>query len=264
MKLPVGSDLARAAQAIAQRGGRLGQPLHLLSETTSTNDEAKLAARAGASHGATWVAEVQRAGRGRQGRVWIGAAGEALLFSVLFRLASASPARLPPLALVAGLAARDAIARALPGTEVMLKWPNDVVVRGRKIAGVLVEASLSGGRADSVVIGIGINVHTRIFSDELSEVATSLALLGAGAPDRAALLADVLYELDREIAPAAAGGLGLVHARLSAVDALRGKRVRGELGDGTAEGIDVEGRLVVRADDGRLQRWGAGEVHLLR
>ena len=256
---------ARAVAAIAARGGLLGKPLHVLAETTSTNDEAKHAAKAGAPHGATWVADSQSAGRGRQGRAWISPRRENLLFSVLMRLRCA-PARLPPLALVAGLAARDAVARALgPGSPhvIGLKWPNDVVVGEKKIAGVLVEATLSGGKVDAIVVGIGINVHTRNFPDEIAPIATSLALLGAAPPDRAELLADTLASLDRDMHLAADRGLGLVHARLTQHDALRGRRVHGELGEGTAEGIDLEGMLLVRRDDGVRMRWGAGEVHLL-
>jgi BirA family biotin operon repressor/biotin-[acetyl-CoA-carboxylase] ligase len=112
------------------------------------------------------------------------------------------------------------------------------------------------------VIGIGINVHTRDFPPEIAGLATSLALLGAPALDRAEILADVLAALDRDLELVASRGLGLVHARLAALDALRGARVRGDLGEGVAEGIDVEGRLVVRAGDGVLSRWSAGEVHL--
>lgn len=261
MPNPILPDLMRAESAIAARGCALGRPIHLLLETTSTNDEAKNAARSGAPHGATWVAETQRAGRGRQGRAWVAPHGEALLFSVLLRL-SCAPSRLPPLALVAGLAARDAIARALPERDVRLKWPNDVVVGHKKIAGVLVEATLSGSKVDAVIIGIGINVHTRAFPEELEGIATSLSLLGAADPDRAEVLADTLATLDRDVHLAADRGLGLLHARLTAADALRGVRVRGDAGEGTAQGIDLEGRLLVRADDGVVMRWGAGEVHL--
>src|SRR5579871_2462505 len=107
-------DLARASELVAARGSALGHPMHLLRETTSTNDEAKQAAREGAPHGSTWVTERQTAGRGRQGRTWQSAPGEGLLFSVLARV-SCSPARVPPVALAAGLAVRDAVARAAPG-----------------------------------------------------------------------------------------------------------------------------------------------------
>ena len=264
-------DLERASALVAERGLSLGKPLHLLGETTSTNDEAKRGARSGAPHGATWVAESQSAGRGRQGRQWVSPRGENLLFSVLVRL-SCPPSRLPPLALVAGLAARDAIARAAPGCEVGIKWPNDVVVgkERKKVAGVLVEAILQGRTVEALVVGIGINVHTRVFPDELAPRATSIALLASHPPDRAEVLADALSVLDRDLELAASRGLGLVHARLSSADALRGEQVasergeKGEEGDGgTAEGIDLEGRLLVRRPDGVLARWGAGEVHLV-
>jgi BirA family biotin operon repressor/biotin-[acetyl-CoA-carboxylase] ligase len=276
LKAGVFPDLARAAALVAERGIALGKPLHLLGETTSTNDEAKRGAKAGAPSGATWVAESQTAGRGRQGRGWVSPRGENLLFSVLVRVACA-PQRLPPLALVAGLAARDAVARALPGRDVRIKWPNDVVVDGKKIAGVLVEATLQGSVVEAVIVGIGINVHTRDFPDEVAARATSIALVAAPPstggvvagparpgepPDRGEVLADVLTALDRDLGLVAARGLGLVHARLTRADALRGQRVTSDSGAGTAEGIDAEGRLLVRNDDGILARWGAGEVHL--
>jgi BirA family biotin operon repressor/biotin-[acetyl-CoA-carboxylase] ligase len=256
-------DLARAEALIAERGIALGRPLHLLAETTSTNDEAKGAAKAGAPHGSTWVAESQTAGRGRQGRTWVSPRGENLLFSVLLRV-SCPPARLPPLALVAGLAVRDAIARAAPGKDVGIKWPNDVVVgRGRKkVAGVLVEATLQGSLVEAVIVGIGINVHTRDFPEELAPRATSVTLVADSPPDRGAILADVLAALDRDCELVAARGLGLVHARLTAADALRSEQVTSDSGAGTAEGIDVDGRLLVRTAEGILTRWGAGEVHL--
>ncbi len=259
-------DLARAAALIAERGIALGSPLHVLGETTSTNDEAKRASRDGAPHGATWVAESQIAGRGRQGRAWVSPRGENLLVSVLVRVACA-PARLPTLSLVAGLAARDAIARAAPGADVRIKWPNDVVVGPSrlKIAGVLVEAILQGKRVEAVIVGVGINVHTRAFPEEIASRATSIALLAppsARPPDRAEVLADFLEVLDRDVALVASRGLGLVHARLAAADALQGERVSCEGDAGFAEGIDPDGRLLVRREDGVLARWSAGEVHL--
>ena len=257
-------DLARAGALVAERGLVLGRPLYLLDETTSTNDEAKRGAKSGEPHGATWVAEAQTAGRGRQGRSWVSPRGENLLFSVLVRL-TCPPVRLPPLALVAGLAARDAVARAAPASDVRIKWPNDVVVEGKKIAGVLVEAILQGDRVEAVIVGIGLNVHTRDFPDDIAARAGSIALLSDTPPDRGEILADVLAGLDRDIELVAARGLGLVHARLTSADALRGERVTSDAGgEGTAEGIDLEGRLLVRQASGHLARWGAGEVQLAR
>ena len=261
-------SLARAAELVRARGITLGSPLEVLEETTSTNDVAKRAAKLGAPHGATWVADAQTAGRGRQGRAWIAPRGEALLVSVLLRLAC-PPARLPPLSLAAGLAARDAVAKAVRrDATVALKWPNDVLVDGRKVAGVLVEAMLAGSRVEGVVVGVGVNVHTRVFPEEIAATAGSIALFGSPAsppPDRAAVLVDLLEGLSRDLELVAARGLGLVRARLHAAHALRGERVRSEsAGEGVAEDIDDDGRLCVRRDDGVLVRWSAGEVHLVR
>jgi BirA family biotin operon repressor/biotin-[acetyl-CoA-carboxylase] ligase len=256
-------DLARAAELAAERGSTLGRPLYVLASTTSTSDEAKHAAKKGAPHGATWVAEEQTAGRGRQGRAWVSPRGESLLFSVLMRV-SCPPSRLPPLALLVGLAVRDAIARVAPAADPKLKWPNDVLVAGRKIAGVLVEAVTVGARVEAVVVGVGVNVHTRSFPDDLAGRATSVALVSTGdPPDRGALLADILGTLDRDVHVVLGRDLGLVRARLDAADGLRGRRVRCDTGDeGVASGIDDDGRLLVVRDDGTKVRWSAGEVHL--
>jgi BirA family biotin operon repressor/biotin-[acetyl-CoA-carboxylase] ligase len=259
----IGPDLRGAHEIIAEYGGSLGHPIRLIFSTSSTNDEAKRGAKYGAPHGATWVAEQQTAGRGRQGRAWWSSAGESLLFSVLVRDAP-EPARLPQLALAAGLAVHGAIARQAPGAEVKIKWPNDVLVDKRKVGGVLVEAITAGSRVEAIVVGVGINVHTRVFPNELALRATSIALHSPGAPDRAHLLADILATLDGDLHVVRARGLGLLGARLSAADALRGHRVRTDAGEsGIASGIDDEGCLLVRGDDGVLSKWFAGEVHLV-
>jgi BirA family biotin operon repressor/biotin-[acetyl-CoA-carboxylase] ligase len=260
----VAPDLVRAPELLAARGCELGRTVHLLATTTSTNDEAKRAAKSGAAHGTTWVAEVQTAGRGRQGRTWTSPPGENLLFSVLARV-DLAPSKIPRIALVAGLAVLDAVARAAPEAEVKIKWPNDVLVGGRKVAGILVEAVTSGSRVDALVVGIGVNVHTRTFPPELADRATSIALLAPGtAPDRAEVLADVLESLDRNVYLVGGRGLGLVRARIEAADALAGKAVRSDAGDeGTACGIDDDGRLLVRRKAGTLVRWSSGEVHLI-
>jgi BirA family biotin operon repressor/biotin-[acetyl-CoA-carboxylase] ligase len=250
-----------------------------LVETTSTNDDAKRGAKEGAAHRTVWVAESQTGGRGRQGRAWISPRGENLLFSVLLRIAC-SPVRVPLVALVAGLAVRDAIAELLPAREVRVKWPNDVVVgdANRKIAGILVESSVAGSKVEHVVVGIGVNVHTRNFPDELSSLATSIALEGRAGVDRDALLEAIVENLDHDVEHVVHRGLGVVHARLERADALRGKvldvgdpaprgaaRLRriGDLeGGGIAEGIDDDGRLMVRRPDGVLVRLSSGEVRV--
>jgi BirA family biotin operon repressor/biotin-[acetyl-CoA-carboxylase] ligase len=256
-------DLARAPALVADLGSALGRPMVIVSTTTSTNDLASRAAREGATHGATWVAERQTAGRGRRGHAWVSPAGEGLLFSVLVRVTCA-PARIPPMALVAGLAVRDAVAQAAPGAIVAVKWPNDVLVEGRKLAGVLVEAVTVGARVEAIVVGVGINVHTRAFPENLADRATSVALVSSTPPDRASILANVLASLDRDLHVVVGRGLGLLRGRLERADTLRGRRVRSDAGDeGVASGIDDDGRLLVRRPDGVLARWSAGEVHLV-
>jgi BirA family biotin operon repressor/biotin-[acetyl-CoA-carboxylase] ligase len=268
----VNEDLAKASDLIAASGGELGHPLHLLETATSTNDLAKAAAREGAPHGSTWVAEEQTAGRGRRGHAWVCASGEGLLFSVIVRV-SCVPSRIAPAGLAVGLAVRDSVAAAVPGAVVGIKWPNDVFIGDRKVAGVLVEAVTVGSRVDAVIVGVGINVHTRVFPDTIADRATSVALAAASPPDRAAILADTLARIDRDLYVVVGRGLGLLLARLGAADVLRGRRVRRDMGEGSgagdpqdqgvAAGIDEDGRLMVRRADGVLTRWNAGEVHLL-
>ncbi len=254
-------DLAHAEAKIRERGGSLGIPLRVTARTGSTNDDAKQAAKDGAPHGSTWVAESQDNGRGRQGRAWLSPPGENLLFSVLLRVPCPA-ARLPQLAVCAGLSVVEMAQALLPGAKVGIKWPNDVWVGKKKLAGILVESSFSRGEAQSVVIGIGLNVHGRELPEELRDIATSLALSGGKELDRGSILADLLVRLDHDIVHVAGRGLGMVHARIAKVDALRGVHVdTGEVA-GVAEGIDAEGRLVVVTDDGTKRRLVSGEVHL--
>jgi BirA family transcriptional regulator, biotin operon repressor / biotin---[acetyl-CoA-carboxylase] ligase len=205
-----------------------------LEETTSTNDEAKQGAREGAAHGTVWVAERQTAGRGRQGRTWL---SNGLVFSVLLRLEGKTQ-NLPLVGLAAGLSVADAIGGAT------VKWPNDVLIDGKKVAGILCETS---DRA--LVVGIGINVGTH--PPEMN--ATSIVA------EKDALLERVVASLLRDAPLVARDGVGPILARLSSLDALRGKRVRTDEGiEGVAEGIDDEGRLIVGA-----HRLAYGEVHLV-
>jgi BirA family biotin operon repressor/biotin-[acetyl-CoA-carboxylase] ligase len=267
-------DLVDAEARVRAKGCALGVPLHVLARTTSTNDEAKRAAKEGAPHGATWVAETQDAGRGRQGRAWISPPGENLTFSVLARVPCPNE-RVPQLAIAAGLAVVDIVKSRLPRARVVLKWPNDVLVGEagveKKIAGVLVESAFAHGKVESVVVGIGLNVHTRDFPEELAAMATSLALErandarrdeNAGALHRGDILADLLARLDHDLTHVAGRGLGIVYARIQAADALRGRRVKTDALEGIAEGIDTEGRLVVKRDNGTVERLFSGEVHL--
>jgi BirA family biotin operon repressor/biotin-[acetyl-CoA-carboxylase] ligase len=255
-------DLAPFLELRRARCLTLGEPLTYATVTGSTNDDAKAAARSGAPHGALWVADAQTGGRGRQGRVWLAEPGASLLTSLLLRVACPAP-RLPSLSLAVGLAVRDALAAHLPACNVQVKWPNDVLVDGRKIAGILVESLLAGATTPvALVVGVGVNLRSQAFPPDVAPRAVALAQLAEAAPTRALLLVDLLSALEHLVPLVAGRGLAPLLPRFAAVDALAGKVVTSEQGRGTAEGIDDEGRLLVRDDAGILRRWSAGEVHI--
>jgi len=248
----------RVHARLAGRGATLGQPLTFLAETTSTNDLALAAARSGAPHGATWVAGSQTAGRGRRGRAWTSPPGESLLFSVLLR-PTLPPEQMSQMALVAGLAVR-ASAATRTDERLKVKWPNDVVAGRKKLAGILVESRLDGARVEALVVGIGVNVHTRVIPEEIATVATSLSLLGDPAPSRELVLADILAELEMRLGWLQTGQHARLLEELRAEDALLGERVAvGEL-RGAGAGIDDAGALLVRDDAGVVHAVSSGTV----
>lgn len=251
-------DPARAEALLAGRHAVLGRPLDYRAVTGSTNDDAMAAARAGAPHGATFVADEQTAGRGRRGHRWSAAPGENLTFSVLLR-PRLELERLSALTLAVGLAVRDAVARRVRA-PVQVKWPNDVFVGGRKIAGILVESQLTAGRLSAVVVGVGFNVGMRELPEEIRESATSLALLDAAELDREALLVDLLEALATRAETYERAGLEPMLDELARHDALRGTRVRIEGVEGIARGIDRDGALLVEDSAGTRRRVLSGTV----
>lgn len=255
-------DALRFERLRAGSGLGLGSPLTALEVTASTNDDALEAARAGAPHGATFVADHQTEGRGRRGRTWHAEPGEALLFSVVLR-PELEPARLGLLPLTVGLAVRAAVAELLPpefASSTRVKWPNDVWVDGKKISGVLAESRL-GGAGTLVVAGVGVNVATRHFPAELERTATSFARLGS-APDREAVLAGVLASLELRLGTLSRAPDEIV-AELRRYDGLNGRRVRVDGTDGIARGIDAEGRLTLQLCNGNLTEILSGHLEVL-
>jgi BirA family biotin operon repressor/biotin-[acetyl-CoA-carboxylase] ligase len=224
----------------------LGSPRLHLAVTDSTNTRARELATAGAPHGTLVTAGQQKAGRGRQGRTWNAAPGRALLCSLILR----DPPRLLPL--LAGVAVAEVA--DLAGTPAQVKWPNDVLIEGRKVAGILVE-----GRPQErwAVLGIGFNVALRAqdFPPELRDTAGTLGLEPEAVQSTLVVLLEVLAKWLVQPSDAV---LAAVRRR----DALHGRPISWSAGEGTADGIDQDGRLVVRASDGRRVALDAGEVHL--
>ncbi|HEU4975330.1 MAG TPA: biotin--[acetyl-CoA-carboxylase] ligase [Baekduia sp.] len=221
----------------------LGTPRLHLRATSSTNDRARELAAAGAPHGALVTAAEQSAGRGRQGRTWSAPAGAALLMSLVIRDAS------PLLPLQAAVAVAEAC-----GPAARIKWPNDVLLDGRKVSGILAEGRPSEGWA---VLGIGVNVAVR--PDELPEELRDRA--GTLGRPRAAVepfLTDLLGALERALAAETSALLDAWRAR----DALTGRAITWNGGAGVARGIDDLGRLVVERPGGDRVALDAGEVHL--
>ncbi|MEA2384225.1 MAG: BirA family transcriptional regulator [Solirubrobacteraceae bacterium] len=224
---------------------RLGIPRLHLRATTSTNDRARALAAAGAPHGTLVTAAAQTAGRGRQGRTWATPPGRALLMSLVLR----APDRMLP------LAAAVAVAEAV-GDRAAIKWPNDVLIDGRKVAGILAEARPQDGWA---VLGIGLNVAVRL-EDLPAELQATAATLGLEPRDVEPVLARLLAALERALALDTPALLDAWRAR----DALRGRDVAWAAGAGRAAGIDGDGRLVVELPEGGRTALEAGEVHLRR
>ncbi len=223
---------------------RFGQPRIHLRITDSTNRVARELASRGAPHGTLVTTEEQTAGRGRQGRAWSAPRGVTLLASWIVRPPN------PLLSLSAGVAVAETC-----GPAARIKWPNDVLIRQRKVAGILVEARPQEGWA---VLGVGLNVALGLHQlpADLRERAGTLGLARA---DIEPTLARLTSSLQRWLEAPVATVLEAVRER----DALNGQPVSWEGGTGRASGIDDQGRLLVELSDGSRQKLDAGEVHLV-
>ncbi len=212
--------------------------------TDSTSERAKELAAAGAPHGTLVTADEQTAGRGRQGRVWTAPPGSSVLMSLVLR----------ELDELLPLTAAVAICEALP-VDAAIKWPNDVWIDRRKVAGILVEGRPQEGWA---VLGVGLNVTTDVFPPDIAETATSLRLAGVQATPES-VLGGLLASLSRWLGAQPDAVLAAWRAR----DALKGERVRWADGEGIADGIDDSGALLVVTGNGHVTL-EAGEIHLQR
>lgn len=238
----------------------VGRVVHALDEVGSTQAEVALLAAEGAPEGTVVTARHQRAGRGRLGRAWWDRPDESLLLSVLLR-PRISPVRAPQLTLVGALAVVDAVA-AVTGLAPGIRWPNDILVAGRKVCGILAEAATGeDGGLERVVLGIGLNVNEDAFPAPVAGRASSLRLLSGRVQDRARLLDVLLAALDvRYRAFLDAGTQGLAAAWRQHCLTL-GERVRTADGrEGVAVDLDDSGALVLRAADGAVHRVVAGEI----
>jgi BirA family biotin operon repressor/biotin-[acetyl-CoA-carboxylase] ligase len=250
------------------RSAVLGRVVHYEEETGSTNVVARGLARAGAAEGTVVVAETQTAGRGRLGRAWFSPPGSNLYLSVVLR-PDIPPARAPQLALVAGSAVAAAI-EAEGGVRPALKWPNDVLLDGRKVAGILTEMDSEADRVGFVVLGIGVNLNVSAceLADALGDTATSVAAATGHGVDRARFTGRLLGELERRYRRVLDEGFAAgLRAEWEGYSALTGREVTvtGPDGDrrGRVIGVDGEGALCLAPEGGGVMRVLAGDVTLL-
>jgi BirA family biotin operon repressor/biotin-[acetyl-CoA-carboxylase] ligase len=255
-------QLQRVRDGLATR--RLGKKLHYFAEIDSTNAYARRLAEQGATEGEVIIAEAQTRGRGRLGRSWVSPPFVNLYFSVILR-PQLPPAHAPQLTLMAAVALADTIASFIV-TPPTIKWPNDILVGGKKLAGILTESSCDSARIEFVILGIGVNLNypVALMPEAIRERAMSVLTLTKNNIEREAFLQRLIQDLDRCYGELEEVGFDSLALRWEGFFGLRGKGVRVEMTDqimfGTAKGIDRDGALIVEDDRGERHRIVAGDV----
>jgi BirA family biotin operon repressor/biotin-[acetyl-CoA-carboxylase] ligase len=242
-----------------------GQEISYLSSTESTNLVARQLAQEGAREGTLVITDYQTQGRGRLKRSWWSPPGENLLFSLIFR---------PPfeathtfrLTLISSLAVAEAI-RQETGLEALIKWPNDIYLKGKKVSGILSELGVKGEQLQYVVVGIGINVNSDSSTyPEIKEIATSLSLELGKRFSRLKLLKAILELIERYYHVMQRGDFNSLKHTWDALSLIKGKKVKvvskDEFKEGVAESIDEEGFLILRDYSGRKSRIVSADVSL--
>jgi len=238
-------------------GGSATGVIVRLDTVDATQSVAFALAERGAADRTVVVADQQLAGRGRRGRTWRAPAGTSLLASIVVR------PRLPQsllwtLSLTTAVAVAEAL-RRVAKVDARLKWPNDVLVAGKKVAGILLESRMSGGSSVVTIIGVGINLGQREFPPDLAEGATSIALETGQAPSRESVLAALLEEFDAWRARLEGEGFGPVREAWRRLSDTLGRRVTVDTVTGLAADLDTDGALLIDVA-GTLTRVLAGVV----
>ncbi len=262
------ADMDPLWAGMQQDGVMGGRKVHFFAETGSTNDVAMALGRDGEATGSLVVAESQNSGRGRLGRAWLSPPGQGIYCSIILR-PRLEPADLPKITLIAALAVCKAV-EAVTGLHPGIKWPNDLLLAGKKFCGILTETGpLSGGKPPLVVLGVGLNVLTPLasFPAELRERVTSLAVAGGESLRRGALLAAIAEGVEAELARLERGEFAALLAEWRRRDATLGKRLTwftadGKVVEGVALGPDETGVLHIRDGHGREYEVLSGDLYL--
>lgn len=242
---------------------RMGKEIRYFSTIGSTNQYARRIAEEGAADGTLVIADEQTDGRGRRGRHWVTPPGEAISFTLILR-PNLPPEKISMITLVMGLAVAQAV-QVLYGLDAGIKWPNDVVINGKKLCGILTEMSAEINEVHYIVIGVGINANLVHFPEEIRSTATSLKLELGREVNRAELIAAVMKRFEKLNGMFERRGsledMADPYNRLC-VNTGRQVRVLDPRGEytGQALGIDPGGSLLVKTEDGTLNRISSGEV----
>jgi BirA family biotin operon repressor/biotin-[acetyl-CoA-carboxylase] ligase len=246
----------------------IGQMVYYWPAIGSTNDELKRLADEGVPEGALAVTDKQLAGRGRLHRKWIAPAGSSLLTSLLFRPTFLVPTQAQQLTMICSLATADAVTHNT-GLRPDLKWPNDLLLGGKKLAGVLTELGFSDEKLASVIVGVGLNVNSDFTLShshwlDLADTATSLAMVMGRPVSRLQLLQSYLAGVETRYDALKAGHSP--HQEWATRLTTLGQRVTVGAPDGTyqgvAESVDETGALLLRQPDGQVKHILAGDVTL--
>ncbi|HMO64625.1 MAG TPA: biotin--[acetyl-CoA-carboxylase] ligase [Verrucomicrobiota bacterium] len=253
-------------QARLPAGVRIGRDIQVFKETGSTNDVLDRLARDGVAEGVVVFAERQTQGRGRLGRRWVSPSGKGLWCSVLLR-PDLRPSAATQLTIAAAVALHRAVL-AVTGLRAAIKWPNDLLLGGRKCAGILTELSAEPDRVRHLILGLGVNVNLAAadLPRDLRATATSLRLVLGRPVDRPELAARLLAELDKAYAAVRTGRFEALADEWEEACVTLGRQVVVDLGtrrlEGRAEALDPEGALLVRTEHGHLERVVGGDVLL--
>ncbi len=245
---------------------KIGRDIRVFEETTSTNDVIEKLARDGVPEGVVVFAESQTKGRGRLGRKWVSPTHKGLWFSILLR-PELSPQETTQLTAASATALRRAI-QYVTGLAVVIKWPNDLLIGGKKVVGILTEMSAEVDRVRHVILGIGVDVNQEVedFPPEIRNIATSLKIESGQAISRAELATTILRELDADYARIYSGKFSELADEWETGCATIGQKVSVQMGSrlirGCAEALDDDGALLVRTEHGHLERVIGGDVTL--
>lgn len=249
-------------------GRVIGREVHLLAEVVSTNDYAFKLGVEGAPEGTVVIAETQTKGRGRMNRVWQSPPGKNLYTSIVLR-PKIEPAVAPQITLVAGVAVAETLNAFCPG-RAFIKWPNDVLIGGRKVCGILTEMKTSAGGIDFVIVGIGININIREseFDESIRGISTSMREAAGSAVSRLDLTVELYKRLEILYIQFIADGFAAIRRQWLDRTDMVGKKIRvafeEDIKVGTVAGIDHDGALLLTDEKGATARIIAGDASIMK